>query len=147
MKNTNSRYLAAIAAFFLLILPAVVRAEKVTMTNAEASRLLVALRTTTAGTTAANTRNGALAVNALRPFVEAYEAGQRSIAVRAGKIAETDPAKPEKIAALQLEADKLNAQTVTVDVPLFSLSDDEIRDAKVPMDALAEMLRHLSPKK
>lgn len=127
--------LVAVAAF----------GEPVTVTNAEAARLFAALRSTQAGTTPLNTRNGALDINALRPVVEAYEAGQQVVAAKAGKIHEKDVDRAAKLDALNAEALALTKAPNTVNLTLFTLSDDEIKDAKVPMDSFAEFLRFLTP--
>ncbi len=128
---------------------AIANATPVTLSNAEASRLFVALRTTQAGLSAANTRNAALNINVLRPYIEALEAGQQVIQSKAVKLAK-DPDVEAKTAALREEAAALAKQQVKVDLVPFAITDDELRDAKVPPDTLAEFLRFLAappPKK
>lgn len=134
----------SIALLFLLTV-GIAFAEPVTLTNAEAARLFSALRSTQSGTTPINTRNGALDINTLRPVVEAYEAGQQVIAAKAAKLSPKDADHEAKVAALNVEALALTKATNTVNLTLFALSDDEIRDAKVPMDSLSELLRWLTP--
>lgn len=131
--------------FAACLFAAAVRAEPVTLSNAEAARLFGAMRSTAAGVSALNTRNGAMAINILRPVVESYEAGQRVIIAKELKIADNDPARGEKRLKIAEEADALAKATNKVDLILFSLTDDEIKDAKIPMDSLAEMIRWLSP--
>lgn len=139
MKKLTTILLFISAALFA-------KAEPVTLTNAEASRLFIALRTTQSGLSPANTRNVALNINRLRPFVEAFEAGQRVVQERASKLTK-DPDIETKSIALRDEAQALSKASLTVDVALFILSDDEVRDAKVAADSLAEFLRFLSPAK
>lgn len=121
------------------------RAESANLTNADAARLFAALRSTQSGTTALNTRNGALNINVLRPVVEAYEMGQSVIARKGNAIAANDPDRLHKIDSLNAEALALTKAPNAVNLTLFTLSDEEIRDAKVPMDSLAEFLRFLTP--
>jgi len=132
-------------ALLLLLAVTPLFGEPVAVTNAEATRLFGALRSTQSGLTPLNTRNGALNINALRPVVEAYESGQQVVAAKAAKIAANDPAREEKIAALNVEVLALTKAPNTVNLMLFSLSDEEIKDAKVTMDSLAEFFRFLTP--
>lgn len=117
--------------------------NSVQFSNADASRLFIALRTTQAGLSALNTRNAALNINALRPVVEAYEAGQQVLRVKLTKLPkdQNTEAKAAAIAQELLDLSKVPAPSVAL-VPL-NLSDEEIKDAKIPPDALAEIIRFL----
>lgn len=139
------KFLGSLVAIVLLAVVSTAFAEPVTLSNAEATRLFAALRTTQAGTTALNTRNGALNINVLRPVVEAYELGQGVIARKGSAIAPNDPERIHKLDALTEEAQHLAKASNTVNLTLFALSDDEVRDAKVPMDSLSEFLHFLTP--
>lgn len=139
--NNMKKYILLIASLFAASL----FAENVTLTNAETVRVFAALRSTRDGVSAANTRNGALNINALRPFVEAFEAGQQVIAGKAAKVAQNDPQREEKLVPLTTELTALSKMTNTVNLTLFTLSDEELKDAKVTMDAFSEFLRFLQP--
>lgn len=137
------KYITLILA--VLTCAASAAAANVSLTNSEAARLFTSLRVLQAGTTAANTRNAALNINSLRPAVEAYEAVQQAISNRAQKLDEKDPKRTEKIDALNAEAVNNQKAVVKVELIPISVGDDEIKDAKIPADALAEILRFLSP--
>lgn len=131
-----------IAVFFLAALAS---AESVTLSNAECSRVFVALRSMPGGLSAINTRNAALDINALRPVVESMEAGQRVVGQKMAKLSPTDPQREARVEAINQELMALIQAKNTVNLTLFALTDDEIRDAKVSADALSELMRFLAP--
>lgn len=121
--------------------------ESVKLTNGEATRLFAALRATQHGLTPVNTTRAAVNINALRPYVEAYETTQRATATKMEAIPENDPERTIKIARGQADLLAVSKDVVTVDLrPVVITEDDaQIRDAKIPPDALAEFLRFLQP--
>lgn len=142
---TRSSWRKPSCLIVVLLLATSAFAESVTLNNGEASRLFVALRALGPGISGTNIRNAAVDINALRPYVEAYDLGQTAIGQRAQKVPAADASRDDKLAALNLEAQKLMHAPITVSLTLFQLSDDELRDAKITADTLAELVRWLTP--
>jgi hypothetical protein len=120
------------------------RADSVAVTNAEAMRLFVAMRSTQAGLSAVHATRLAQNINVLRGYVEAFEAKQSQLAVEASKLP-NNAEGATAAAKINAEARALAVDKFSVELRTVALTDDEIAAAKVPPDALAEFLRFLAP--
>lgn len=118
-------------------------AADVALTNADAARLFVALRSAQPGLSAANTRNAALNINTLRPFIEAYDAGQQVLQRKAAAIVK-DVDRDAKLTALTDETMALARQPIKAALVPIAVSDEEIKEAKIAPDSLAEFMRFLA---
>lgn len=133
----------------ILVLLAVIStafADPVTLTNGDAARLMVALRTIQPGLPPAKTRAAAQNINALRPYVEILEAVQTN-AGHQGALLRQDAGNLAKVVELDKAVQKEVATKITVNLVPFEVTDDEIDKAKIAPDPLAELLRFLEPKK
>lgn len=127
----------------LVLLPAALRADPVTLTNSEAYRLFIACRATQAGLTAVNAVRLAQDINLLRPLAEAVDAKQAELQTRLALAAKA-PDKDAQAVAIQKEAQALGSDKVTLDLRMVTFSDQEVVDAKIAPDSLAEFLRFLT---
>jgi hypothetical protein len=138
MKHTILLVLAVCSTAF---------ADPVKLTNAEASRLFQALRSTRAGLNPVNTTRAAVNINILRPYAENFEQQLEAINAKGRTLQTNDPALAQKSTALTEEARKLSKDAFTVELRPLAITEDDaqIRDAAIPPDALAEFIRFLAP--
>lgn len=137
-------------SFLILLLApcSLLHADKVALTRAQASELYVALATTEAGLSPANTVAAADNLNALRPHVESLDKGKVAYQRALRALAKSQPADAElQVQKLTAELEGTAEAQIKVDLAALNLSDEEIANAKVKPAGLAVIRRWLLPQK
>jgi hypothetical protein len=140
MKRTLAFVLFALSALAL-------HAEPSKLTNKQADTLYGALAKIGPGLSGANTMHVARAINTLRPLVEAYAAGLTAEYRNRG-ISEKTRIDSAEGAAYLAALEKLAAETVTVDLPRLTITNEEAERlaATTPPERLAVVLQYLEAK-
>jgi len=143
------RILLLAAGLFALAFSA--RAETVKLTRSDAAELYIAIASTEAGLSPANTVAAADNLNALRPYVEALDKGRAAAQRAARKLGLAKPVPADLEDQIQRLSDDLEAKVmkeeISVDLAPIALSDDEIKEAKIKPTVLAQFRRWLKAAK
>lgn len=123
------------------------RAEPLKFTNRQAEELFGALGMLPAGLSGANISRASRAILVLRPFVESYQKGTEAAREKHGIIYGVTRIDAPEFVKYKAEVEKFAADSITVDVTRFTLSDDELDRSKPPPAAVAIILLYLEPKK
>jgi hypothetical protein len=137
------RFLILIAALFAAVS---LQAEPLTLTNKQADELCGSLMKFGPGLSGANAMNVARAINVLKPLTESYGAGIKA-ELTLKKITATTRTDSTEFAAYVAAVEAIQAKTVTVDLPRFTITPEEADrvSSTTPPATLALVMQYLEP--